>query len=182
MVYSPSSHNSFLFLSPDKVTDNNREPLPATASAPAPALATGLTDEMQEKREDEIQASRAASSDHQMKPKKDGDKKVVVGMFCGKKDLYQKVDKYDKATWTADIPDDLGEVAEDEETEKYALLVRNKKSDDSRKKLEIDSIVIQSPLLNNVLRDVLKDYPRRHDNSLATRLFSSIQAFRSPSP
>ncbi|GAP84049.1 putative TOB3 [Rosellinia necatrix] len=85
--------------------------------------------------------------------------KVVVGMICEKKDLYQKIDRHNKATWTADMPNDLDEAAEDAETEKYALLVRNKKSYDSRKKLEIDSIVIQSPLLKNVLRDILKDYP-----------------------
>ncbi|KAJ8130864.1 hypothetical protein O1611_g2763 [Lasiodiplodia mahajangana] len=42
---------------------------------------------------------------------------------------------------------------------KYAILVRNKKSYDSRKKLEIDSIIIQSPLLRQILHDVLKDYP-----------------------
>ena len=40
------------------------------------------------------------------------------------------------------------------------ILIRNKKSfEDSRKKLEIDSIIIQSPLLKIVLAKVLKDYP-----------------------
>ncbi|KAI8624322.1 P-loop containing nucleoside triphosphate hydrolase protein [Xylariaceae sp. FL1651] len=86
-------------------------------------------------------------------------KKITVGMVCEKKDLYQKIDKHNRATWTAEIPDDLDEAAENEETEKYALLIRNRKSYDSRKKLEIDSIVIQSPLLKTVLRSVLKDYP-----------------------
>ncbi|TGJ83899.1 hypothetical protein E0Z10_g4853 [Xylaria hypoxylon] len=89
----------------------------------------------------------------------DADGKVAVGMICGKKDLYQRLDKHNKVTWTEELPDDLAEAAEDEETEKYALLIRNKKSEDSRKQLEIDSIVIQSPLLKNVLHDVLKDYP-----------------------
>ncbi|KAI0534603.1 P-loop containing nucleoside triphosphate hydrolase protein [Xylaria digitata] len=89
----------------------------------------------------------------------DAGDKVTVGMICDKKDLYQKIDRRNKVTWTDELPDDLEEAAEDEETEKYALLVRNKKSEDSRKKLEIDSIVIQSPLIKNVLHDVLKDYP-----------------------
>ncbi|KAI0909040.1 P-loop containing nucleoside triphosphate hydrolase protein [Ustulina deusta] len=80
-------------------------------------------------------------------------------MVCEKKDLYLTLDKRNKATWTDELPDGLDEAAEGKQTEKYAFLVRNKKSDDSRKKLEIDSIVIQSPLLKNVLHDVLKDYP-----------------------
>lgn len=86
-------------------------------------------------------------------------KKIVVGMVAERKDLYQKMDKYNRATWTEQYPDDLEEAAENDETLKFAVLVRNKKSYDSRKKLEIDSIVIQSPLLKQVLHDVLKDYP-----------------------
>jgi hypothetical protein len=53
--------------------------------------------------------------------------KVTVGMVCEKKDLYQKIDQHNKATWTDEMPDDLVEAAENEETEKYALLVRNSK-------------------------------------------------------
>jgi len=60
---------------------------------------------------------------------------------------------------TEKYPDNLDEAAENEITARYAILVRNKKSFDSRKKLEIDSIVVQSPLLKNVLGKVLKDYP-----------------------
>ncbi|KAI1130964.1 P-loop containing nucleoside triphosphate hydrolase protein [Nemania abortiva] len=85
--------------------------------------------------------------------------KVVVGMLCDKKDVYQKIDMRGRASWTATMPNDLDEAAENEETEKYAVLIRNRKSYDSRKKLEIDSIVIQSPLLKNILHDPLKDYP-----------------------
>ncbi|KAI5924098.1 P-loop containing nucleoside triphosphate hydrolase protein [Camillea tinctor] len=100
--------------------------------------------------------SKAKAEDGDADEKKE---KVMMGMICGKKDLYEKIDKHNKATWSAEPPEDLEEAAENEETEKYALLVRNKKSYDSRKKLEIDSIVIQSPLLKNVLHDILKDYP-----------------------
>jgi len=84
---------------------------------------------------------------------------VVVGMVCGTKDLYQKIDEWNHISWTTKYPDGLEEAAEDADTAKFALLVRNKKSYDSRKKLEIDSIVIQSPLLKEALQDVLKDYP-----------------------
>ncbi|KAH7033464.1 uncharacterized protein B0I36DRAFT_240437 [Microdochium trichocladiopsis] len=84
---------------------------------------------------------------------------VAVGMVCGSKDLYQKIDEWNNITWTTKYPDGLEEAAEDEDTARYALLVRNKKSYDSRKKLEIDSIVIQSHLLKDVLHQVLKGYP-----------------------
>lgn len=52
----------------------------------------------------------------------------------------------------------MEEAAENEVTAKYALLVRLKKSFDSRKK-ELESIVVQGPLLRKALREVLKDYP-----------------------
>lgn len=82
-----------------------------------------------------------------------------VGMECDLKNLYQKEDDRGRHTWTDKYPDDLDEAAENEITARFAILVRNKKSFDSRKKLEIDSIVVQSPLLKNVLTKVLKDYP-----------------------
>ncbi|CAK7199226.1 hypothetical protein SEUCBS139899_001900 [Sporothrix eucalyptigena] len=85
--------------------------------------------------------------------------KVMVGMECAQKDLYQKWDMHNRFTWTETYPEDLEEAAENEATEKFAILVRNKKSYDARKALEIDSIVIQSPLIKKVLRTVLADYP-----------------------
>lgn len=62
-------------------------------------------------------------------------------------------------TWVDEYPVDAKEAAENEETEQYAVLVRNIKSPDSRKKLEAESIVIQSPWLKDALGDILKDYP-----------------------
>ncbi|KAH8879647.1 P-loop containing nucleoside triphosphate hydrolase protein [Thozetella sp. PMI_491] len=87
------------------------------------------------------------------------EEKVMIGMVCDTKNLFQKWDRHDRYTWTEEFPDDLEEAAENEQTMKYAMLVRNKKSYDSRKKLEIDSIVIQSPLLKKVLDEVLNGYP-----------------------
>lgn len=81
------------------------------------------------------------------------------GMECDFRNLYQKEDDRGRTSWTDKYPDDLDEAAENEITARYALLVRLKKSFDSRKKLEIDSIVIQSPLLKNALSTILKDYP-----------------------
>lgn len=84
------------------------------------------------------------------------------GMQCDIKNLYQKEDKRGRCTWTEEYPGGLDEAAENEITARYAILVRNKKSFDPRKKLEVDSIVIQSPLLKEVLGKVLKDYPGKH--------------------
>lgn len=89
----------------------------------------------------------------------EGEEVTKVGMECDLKNLYQKEDDRGRHTWTEKYPDDLDEAAENEITARYAILVRNKKSFDSRKKLEIDSIVVQSPLIKNVLKKVLKDYP-----------------------
>lgn len=95
-----------------------------------------------------------------------GTEKVApVGMECDIKNLYQKEDDRGRTTWTDVYPDDLDEAAENEITARFAILVRNKKSFDSRKKLEIDSIVVQSPLLKQVLSKVLKDYPGRFNRS-----------------
>ncbi len=88
-------------------------------------------------------------------------KTPLPGMECGIKDLYQgPEDNRGRFTWTEKYPEHLENAAEDEITARYAILVRHKKCfDDSRKNLEIHSIVIQSPLLKQVLGDVLADYP-----------------------
>lgn len=56
--------------------------------------------------------------------------KVKVGMVCDKKNLYQKRDRYQpqRFIWTEEYPEGLEEAAENEQTMKYALLVRNSKS------------------------------------------------------
>lgn len=55
-------------------------------------------------------------------------KTVTVGMICGKKDLYQKMDEQNNPSWTYEIPDEFEQAAENEETSEFALLVRNSKS------------------------------------------------------
>lgn len=85
---------------------------------------------------------------------------VKPGMITDVKNLYQsKPDDRGKTTWVDKYPDDLEEAAENAESARYALLIRNSKCYDGRKKLQIDSIVIQSPLLKQALSSVLKDYP-----------------------
>lgn len=85
---------------------------------------------------------------------------VKTGMIPGVKNLYQgKPDDSGKSTWVDKYPDDLEEAAENAESAQYALLIRNKKCYDGRKKLEMDSIVVQSPLLKKALGTILIDYP-----------------------
>lgn len=113
-------------------------------------------------------ASNTESAEADAKNEADEEVKEVikVGMECDLKHLYQKEDDKGRTSWTDKYPEDLEEAAENETTAKFAILVRNKKSfEDSRKKLEIDSIVVQSPLLKIVLAKVLKDYPGKFDHS-----------------
>lgn len=87
--------------------------------------------------------------------------KPEAGMECDIKNLYQgKEDSRGRFTWTEKFPEDLEEAAENELTAAYAILIRHRKCfSDSRKALEIDSIVVQSPLLKKVLGVVLAGYP-----------------------
>lgn len=84
-----------------------------------------------------------------------------VGMSCGYKNLYSgKEDRRGRFQWQDTIPTDVGKPAEDAETAKWALLVRNVKVwNDPRKTLAIHSIVVQSPLLKTLLGRVLEGYP-----------------------
>jgi hypothetical protein len=110
--------------------------------------------------------SDTRSADEQSKPAQEADAamtktaKADPGMICDTKNLYQgPEDRRGRFTWSDKFPEDLEEDAENETTAQYALLIRNRKCFDSRKRLEIDSIVIQSPLLKKVLSTVLKGYP-----------------------
>lgn len=92
--------------------------------------------------------------------RKDNVSATKAGMIPDVKNLYQgKPDNRGRSTWVDKYPDDLEEAAENADTARYALLIRNKKCYDGRKNLQIDSIVIQSPLLKSALGVVLKDYP-----------------------
>lgn len=85
---------------------------------------------------------------------------VGPGMITDVKNLYQsKRDEDGKTSWVDTYPDDLEEAAENAETARYALLLRSRKCYDGRKKLELHSIVVQSPLLKGVLGKVLRKYP-----------------------
>jgi len=86
---------------------------------------------------------------------------ALVGMSVGLKHLYSgKEDKKGRFYWQDQIPEDIGKPAEDAETQKWALIVRHVKVfNDPSKVLSVHSIVIQSPLLKDLLKSVLKGYP-----------------------
>lgn len=96
------------------------------------------------------------SADDEAEEKTEDEKpKVPVGSLNSSVNIYHNKDD---DTWTAKEPDDI-QPAEGEETAPHALILRLKKSKDSRKKYEVDSIVIQSPALKSALGEILKDYP-----------------------
>jgi hypothetical protein len=85
---------------------------------------------------------------------------VPVGSISTIKNIYKSPKDGDgNWTWVDKYPEDVEEAAENEETEKFAVIVRNIKSQDSRKKLEADSIIVQSPWLKTALGEILADYP-----------------------
>lgn len=85
----------------------------------------------------------------------------TIGMSVGLKNLYSgKEDKRGRFQWQTNMPEDLGKPAEDAESEKWAIIVRNVKVyNDPKKVLSLHSIVIQSPLLKDLLKEVLAGYP-----------------------
>ena len=78
-------------------------------------------------------------------------------MSVGLKHLYSgKEDRKGRFQWQTTIPEDVGKPAEDAETQKWALIVRHiKVYNDPSKVLAIHSIVIQSPLLKELLKGVV---------------------------
>ncbi|KAG9194301.1 hypothetical protein G6011_04336 [Alternaria panax] len=102
----------------------------------------------------------ADDKDAKEKDKKD-EEPCEPGMKNGLKHLYSgKEDKKGRFQWQEEIPEDIGDPVENDETAKWALLVRNVKVyNDPRRVLSIHSIVVQSPLLKKLLASVLKNYP-----------------------
>lgn len=84
---------------------------------------------------------------------------VPKGSITEAKPLYHKKDSDGNYQWVTEEPVDVVEAAENKETARYAFLVRQKKSYDSRKKYDIDSIIVQSPWLKKSLGVVFEDYP-----------------------
>ncbi|MCJ1314381.1 hypothetical protein MMC25_008063 [Agyrium rufum] len=82
------------------------------------------------------------------------------GMIPSIQNLYQsKVDDRGRRSWVTAYPTDLDAPAENAKTARFALLIRKVKCYDGRRKLEIESIIVQSPLIKEALEDVLAHYP-----------------------
>jgi hypothetical protein len=91
---------------------------------------------------------------------KEKEKPKLVGSIGEAKNIYKGASDEDgNWTWTDKYPEDAEEAAENEETATYAVVVRNQKSNDSRKKLEAHSIIVQSPQIRAALAEVMADYP-----------------------
>ncbi|KAJ5972272.1 uncharacterized protein N7479_002190 [Penicillium vulpinum] len=83
-----------------------------------------------------------------------------VGTLCDFRTLYQtNPDAYDERSWTKEVPLNLPDPVEDEESAQYALLVRKQKCYDGRRSLSIHSIVVQSERLKEFLKKALNNYP-----------------------
>ncbi|OJJ38081.1 hypothetical protein ASPWEDRAFT_179685 [Aspergillus wentii DTO 134E9] len=84
----------------------------------------------------------------------------VPGSICEAHHLYQsKPDERGRTSWTSDIPGNLVKPAENSESSKYALIIRNIKCYDGRKNLTIHSIVVQSDRLKKFLATAMAGYP-----------------------
>jgi hypothetical protein len=82
-----------------------------------------------------------------------------TGTIAQIRNLYETSHTRRSLPWTSEYPDDLEEPLENAESAQYALLLRHKKCYNMRKKLQLDSIVVQSATLKQVLGQVLQGYP-----------------------
>src|ERR1700761_280479 len=111
-------------------------------------------EEAEESKSDEPETGEKDAKDD--KPK---EPEVPKGSIAEAKALYSKKDNDGKYQWVTEEPADVVDAAENAETARYAFLVRKRKSYDSRKKYDINSIIVQSPWLKKALGVILADYP-----------------------
>ena len=85
----------------------------------------------------------------------------AVGMVCDSKNLYEGPPKCACCTnWVGEYPEDVTpKLEETEAVQRFAILIRNKKShQDGGKAMQVSSIVVQSPLLKAALENVFEGY------------------------
>jgi hypothetical protein len=164
---------------PDSGSSASRSTLETDSKAKTEKTDEKTEDKKDEKKDGEKSDDKKADKDSDEKKdddKKDGDKKdgddetkdaeekdkpkVAVGSVSEAKNIYKGASDDDgNWTWVDKYPDDVEEAAENEETAKFAVVVRNQKSNDSRKKLEAHSIVVQSPQIRAALTEIMDGYP-----------------------
>lgn len=119
-------------------------------------------EEINEKKDEESNSENSdTDEDDEDQDEQEEKSNLPVGSVSEVKNIYRSPKDSDgNYTWVRKYPEDAEEPAENAVTDTYAVLVRNIKSPDGRKKLEAHSIVIQSPWLRKLLGDnILLDYP-----------------------
>ncbi|KAM3542009.1 hypothetical protein ARSEF1564_005109 [Beauveria bassiana] len=91
--------------------------------------------------------------------------KIIIGMVADTKDLFANFDADGNRFWSDKPPTDLEEAPENETTAS------------STKPLEIDSLIIQSPLLKNALGDILQDYPGITTDVTRLKFYAPFECF-----
>lgn len=95
-------------------------------------------------------------------PSKDDVSKDSIprGSLSSIKNLYAgRADDQGNYTWSDTLPSTIPKAAENDETARHALVVRQKQSFDSRRRLDVHSIIVQSPHLKLALSKILARYP-----------------------
>ncbi|OAA57294.1 ATPase, AAA-type, core [Cordyceps fumosorosea ARSEF 2679] len=150
----------------------------ASETASENAVDTPVTDASQKADND----SKEVDSDNDSK-EGDGDskaaEKIIIGMVAETKDVFAKFDADGNRSWSDKPPSDLEEAPENETTKKYAIIVRKKKPRraSSTKPLEIDSLIIQSPLLKRALGDIMQDYPGITTDVARLKFYAPFECF-----
>ncbi|KAL2258743.1 hypothetical protein VTK26DRAFT_7813 [Humicola hyalothermophila] len=120
----------------------------------------GKKEENKDESKEEKEEQKVGEESKDDEEKTEEKPKVPVGSVSEAKHIYKGPQDDDgNWTWVDKYPDDVEEAAENEETAKYAVIVRNQKSNDSRKTLEAHSIIVQSPSLRAALAEIFADYP-----------------------
>ncbi|MDI1491579.1 MAG: hypothetical protein OHK93_002788, partial [Ramalina farinacea] len=74
--------------------------------------------------------------------------------------LYQsQPDSHGNWSWVEDYPTDLETAGKDDTTSEHALILRYSRSYNSKTKLELHSVIVQSPHMKSALTKVLEGYP-----------------------
>ena len=122
----------------------------------APKIVRRSPAELTSRAEKAILDSRSEKSDDTSLKGHNHDAAIsTVGMDCNVKNLYAQK----SGAWSDKYPRLAKDPPENEHTSRYALIVRSHNSKDTRKKLELHSIVVQSPLLKHALGTIFKGYP-----------------------
>jgi hypothetical protein len=172
---SRSSKEAGSSTKPGKLPDSGSSAAGSTLEADTESKAkTDKKDEKSDEKSSEKSDEKKDGDEKKDEDKKDGDEskdeakegeekekpKVQVGSVAEAKNIYKGASDDDgNWTWVDKYPDDVEEAAENEETATFAVVVRNQKSNDSRKKLEAHSIIVQSPQIRAALAEIMADYP-----------------------